>query len=400
MRSANDFYTYIMPSFRILNSQSPFILYLQKQMLDIMGGVHISDADKIKSMQILLCAALAIDAQLGKLYGVLLSELIQTIAKNAGQLLDEYGDQIERSQHYISDFLNQEKNETELTQMYGRKPWQLQDKNSPSTRVQGGLKKPADDQNPGFSGSELVRTKGDYGWEFPELPQDLYSQKFKEAVSGSDQKHVLILGAGYGTFAYSLLKASEHNNSEITVNDLSPEQMAIFKDNLPIANDSRVTIISGDFLSSADFPPEHFDLILMNNVMHFFKPEQVDLCLNRIYGWLKPGGSLTLTTCTPYWAVHDQCGTLQLFEQQKNNHAEWPGFIANLKATLEEKKHSLAKVAPVQIHNFDPDTLTQVLSKHGFINTRANFFAFPETLPTLWRLDGRENVGAITFKPK
>ena len=395
MPSANNLYQTIMSSLQEMNLQPELKDFLKQQSLSIMRGIQISDDDKIQSMLILLNAAALVEIDTTVFNAKLLNQLILEVNKNLNSNIDEYKPNVAASINYIEKLLNQQIDKKELKNEYNGKPWLLHDKTSISPRIPLGLKKPESN----VLGSGLIPTKNDKGWEFPSLESDIFNQQFQAAISGENKKRALILGAGYGTFAYDLLESSKHNKSKFVINDLSSEQMEVFKDQLPVEFDSRVTVISGNFLDEINFPDNHFDQILLQNVMHFFTPEQVDICLSRIYSWLKPGGILTVTTSTPHWGILKDY--VPIFELKKESGDEWPGFIPNLKALLEEQNNPIAGMAPNgPIHNFDESTLNSNLLKHNFQLSRSGFFAMPNTFPKPFQGNGKEYVGAEAYKPK
>ncbi|HLB56106.1 MAG TPA: class I SAM-dependent methyltransferase [Coxiellaceae bacterium] len=399
MRTANDYYKKIMLSLDQdqTNLDSPLVIFLKKQSFSLMRGMQISNLDKIGSIQILISAATAIAKQHDKNVFNLLSSIQIDIATTADDLHPVRDERIKNAGKYIESFLYGGQNKADLKKLYNGKPWLLSDKHAPSQRSSKGLQKPESN----IPGSGLIPTKNQMGWEVPPVDSDVFTQEFQLRVSDETKKRVLILGAGYGSFAYSLLESTRHNSTKVVVNDLSEEQMAIFTDLLPREFDGRVTVISGDFLSAANFPPNHFDEILVQNVIHFFTPEQMEIFLSRAYFWLKPNGSLTITCSTPYWGVFaGENNHIKIFENKKSAGEEWPGFIDNLKKYFEERNHPAAKIAfDGPLHNQDGDTLSRAAKQYGFQLAKKGLFAMPTTFPTMFQLDGREYAGLTATKP-
>lgn len=397
MPSANDSYQNIMSSLQKMNLKPALKSFLEQQSLSLMRGIQICDNDKIKSMLILLNAASSIDAHTSNCNSNLFNQLILEISKNVDNLDHEYKQNIEDSKSYIENLLYHKADKNELKEKFNGKPWLLHDQKSTSHRISIGLKKPESN----LPGSGLIPTKNDKGWEIPPIESDIFSKQFeKDVISDQIKKRVLILGAGYGTSAYSLLENSKHNKTKFVINDLSSEHMDIFKDQLPTEFDGRVTVISGNILNEVQFPDNHFDQILLRNVIHFFTPEQIDNCLNLIYGWLKPGGALKVTASTPYWGINSK-NSISSYEQKKANGDEWPGFIPNLKEFLEKQGSLVTALTPSgPLHNFDESILKSVLLKHKFQLAQSGLFAMPKTFPKRFQKDGREYVGADAYKPK
>ncbi|KAJ7490844.1 S-adenosyl-L-methionine-dependent methyltransferase [Mycena latifolia] len=96
--------------------------------------------------------------------------------------------------------------------------------------------------------------------------------------------NVLELGCGAGVPCTQLLV--EHGLN-VTGNDISAAQIALAREHVPKAK----ALIQGDMLT-LDFAPASFDAVLaFYSIFHLPKEEQ-GLMVERIRGWLKPGGWL------------------------------------------------------------------------------------------------------------
>lgn len=103
--------------------------------------------------------------------------------------------------------------------------------------------------------------------------------------SSSPRLSLLELGCGAGVPVTQHLSALP--NTTIIANDISSTQISLAKTHLP----PTVTLIQGDMMELS-FENESFNAVLaMYSIFHLPREEQVTM-LNRIYGWLKPGGWL------------------------------------------------------------------------------------------------------------
>ncbi|KAJ7144803.1 S-adenosyl-L-methionine-dependent methyltransferase [Mycena crocata] len=94
---------------------------------------------------------------------------------------------------------------------------------------------------------------------------------------------VLELGCGAGVPCTQLLV---ENGLNVTGNDISAAQIALAREHVP-----KATFIQGDMLG-LDFAPASFDAVLaFYSIFHLPKEEQ-GLMIEKIRGWLKPGGWL------------------------------------------------------------------------------------------------------------
>ncbi|KAJ7135316.1 S-adenosyl-L-methionine-dependent methyltransferase [Mycena filopes] len=104
----------------------------------------------------------------------------------------------------------------------------------------------------------------------------------KKLPAGAD---VLELGCGAGVPATQVLV--EHGLN-VTGNDISAAQVALARQHVP-----KATFVQGDMLA-LDFPPASLDAVLaFYSIFHLPKEEQ-GLMVEKIRGWLKPGGWLLL----------------------------------------------------------------------------------------------------------
>ncbi|KAJ7760115.1 S-adenosyl-L-methionine-dependent methyltransferase [Mycena maculata] len=94
---------------------------------------------------------------------------------------------------------------------------------------------------------------------------------------------VLELGCGAGVPATQVL--IEHGLN-VTGNDISAAQIALAREHVP-----KATLIQGDMLT-LDFAPASFNAVMgFYSIFHLPKEEQA-LMIEKIRGWLKPGGWL------------------------------------------------------------------------------------------------------------
>ncbi|OOQ86703.1 putative O-methyltransferase [Penicillium brasilianum] len=94
---------------------------------------------------------------------------------------------------------------------------------------------------------------------------------------------ILELGCGAGVPVTQHLTTVP--NTRITANDISETQIALARERLPAS----VTLIQGDMMGLS-FADESFAAVLaMYSIFHLPRDEQVTM-LERVYGWLKPGG--------------------------------------------------------------------------------------------------------------
>lgn len=141
-----------------------------------------------------------------------------------------------------------------------------------------------------------------YDDEIPGAELRMRTEKFMAAMEGyaavvaeelvrlfplKGVEKILDLGCGPGTYFRKYLKAYPGVQAEAAdVDDVIPiierhlqaEQMI-----------GRVTLHKGDFREIA-FPDNHFDVVLLSNVMHIYPPEEVLIIFRQAWQALRPGG--------------------------------------------------------------------------------------------------------------
>ena len=81
----------------------------------------------------------------------------------------------------------------------------------------------------------------------------------------------------------------------MTANDLEAHHLEILRKNIPTDYLSRLTLKVGKFPQEVAFPSESFDTILMSQMIHFLRAEEIVEGLSLLYQWLKPKGKIFVT---------------------------------------------------------------------------------------------------------
>jgi SAM-dependent methyltransferase len=217
---------------------------------------------------------------------------------------------------------------------------------------------------------------------------DPYSQEFVE-YAGQMSGPVLEVGAAYGIASLAALAAG----AKVYCNDLDPRHLEAVKQQaierqLEL---SRLMIVPGQFPQEITFPANTLESVLICRVIHFFDGETIEVSLQRLYDWLKPGGKLFIVAETPY--LKTLSDFVPEYEKRVQKGDKWPGLITNLHQYFSDQNN------PKFIHCMDIPVLKRVLTAQGFVIEKIGYINrsdFPEDR----RLDGRESVGVIAYKPK
>jgi predicted SAM-dependent methyltransferase len=231
----------------------------------------------------------------------------------------------------------------------------------------------------------LVPTLNNMGYMFnPSTPYGEAFLKFS-AVSGGP---VLDVGTAYGTSTLQVL----NNGIKVVANDLEPKHLDILMERVPENLKPLLTLSPGKFPTDVSYKPNSFKAILLSNILHFLKGEEIEMAAQKTFEWLQPGGKVFIIAASPYVGMF-QDFTSQ-FEKNRKNNVKWPGYVPDLKIF---KNNTRLGQLPGFMHFFHPEDLKAVFEKAGFEIETAEYFPQP-MWPEDMRLDGRESVGLIVRK--
>ncbi len=233
----------------------------------------------------------------------------------------------------------------------------------------------------------LVTTLNKMG--YMTLSLDPYSEEFTDhAATLLPSTPSLEIGAAYGIATLPALE----KGATIIANDLSYQHLKILHANTPSHLRQNLTLMPGRFPYEVTLAPQSLGAVLSSRVIHFFSPQEVEDSLKLIFNSLVPFGKLFIISETPY--LRDYKEFIPVFEKRKRQKNKWPGLIEDIGLYQPKKMQNI----PKQLHFFDADTLSAVVSNHGFIVEKVSMFERSDYSPDL-RLDGRESVGIVAYKP-
>lgn len=250
-----------------------------------------------------------------------------------------------------------------------------------------------------FDNSEVIWLKAPVadssGYFIPTLNQtgfmttqlDEVSQEFTE-YAGSVDGPVLEVGAAYGIATLTALA----QGAKIICNDIDPRHLMIVKQQAVLQglDTTRLEILRGDFKSDIELPPNCLEAVLMCRVLHLFDGPGIERSLYKAFQFLKPGGKIFVVADTPYLGI--TASFIPEYQKRIKHGAKWPGLISNAQKYFNDSH------IPNFINLLDPETLTRSLEDQGFIIEKMNFIErwdFPENR----RMDGRESIGVVAYKP-
>ena len=178
------------------------------------------------------------------------------------------------------------------------------------------------------------------------------SQEF--VLFSSNSKYpVLDIGAAYGLISINALK----NGATVICNEKEKKQLEYICHIKSITQEEkkRLYLKHGSILE-IDFPKESLGAIHMSRVMHFFKPNEVELFFQKAYNWLIPNGRIYIITMSQYHYGNPE-GFSDYYNKEIKKGTEFPGMINDYK--FKNEKYVL--------HAIDPTVMVRLANKYGFI---------------------------------
>lgn len=204
-------------------------------------------------------------------------------------------------------------------------------------------------------------------------------------------KPVMDIGAAYGVATLPALLTG----AKVIAVDIEDKHL------LSIANSVNGPLRNQLVTLREKFP--HFELlphslsaVYMSQVLPFLNGTEIESGIQKIYDWLVPGGEAFVVTFTPY--IHHVSSFIPRYEEGKRNGIRWAGLIDDL-SQFSSHPH-IYKNLPNQIHHIDLEDLVWIFEKVGFVVKEGRYFGEEEgPLPEGIKMDGRERVGLIAYKP-
>ena len=199
---------------------------------------------------------------------------------------------------------------------------------------------------------------------------------------------VLDIGAAYGLATLPALEKGAY----VIANDLDERHLQILKSKVPPSQLDRLELKPGRMPNEVDFEENSLGAVLASRVLTFVQPEELELSLKKIFKWLTPGGKFFFLVATPYMGNFRKF--IPTYQKRKAEGQQWPGFLEDIPFCAPERACDL----PQFINLLDEDAFRQSLIKAGFVIEEMGYSPAIEEHPQDMKLDGREQIGAITLK--
>ncbi|MEO8472012.1 MAG: chorismate lyase [Chryseolinea sp.] len=217
-----------------------------------------------------------------------------------------------------------------------------------------------------------------------------FGKAFINAAAKAPQT-VMDIGAAYGVATLPALLTG----AKVIAVDVEEEHLLSIANSVDMSLRNQLITLREKF-PYFDLPSQSLSAVYISQVLPFLSGAEIEIGIQKIYDWLAPGGEAFVVTFTPY--IEHVSSFIPLYEERKRRGIRWAGNIDDL-SRFSSHPHIFENL-PNQIHHVDLDDLKWIFEKVGFIIKEARYFGEEEgSLPEGIRMDGRERVGLIAFKP-
>ncbi|MBA8667095.1 class I SAM-dependent methyltransferase [Holosporaceae bacterium 'Namur'] len=182
-----------------------------------------------------------------------------------------------------------------------------------------------------------------YGKSVPIFPKELEESLIESA--NKTQPDVLDIGAGIGMTVWrELLSGANVVAADIAYKDMSARLAFETYISNKVPQDvlqNRLTVLDDDIFSLnkiSGLYREAFDIVNIQNVIHFYCPEDIKLMIDGIYNLLKPNGIAVVTANSLYLRkmyMDEKCAEIYKKATEANN--AFPGYIkVYMQAAMEK----------------------------------------------------------------
>lgn len=238
-----------------------------------------------------------------------------------------------------------------------------------------------------------VPTMNRFGYMFTKF--DPIVDKWLESLTQNPDQILFEVGGAYGNVANAAL---EKGIKKYYLNDCEEKHLKIFvqqlKENKKEHLFSSLEIIPGRCPDDIKLRDNCLDAILVNKVLHFFTPDNIDSFVEWIRKGLKIGGLVYIFTISPFYKGHEEI--LIGYEERKFKGIRFPGWCASCEK-MDIGKIYNPHVRPISLLYMEMSTLKELFQKHGFqIMEEFNLAIINEKNPE-WR-PGKDMAGIIAKK--
>lgn len=238
-----------------------------------------------------------------------------------------------------------------------------------------------------------VPTMNRFGYMFTKF--DPLVIKWLESVMKNPGQVLFEVGGAYGNVASAALKMGV---KKYYLNDCEEKHLRIFARQLKEEKKehlfSSLELIVGRCPDDVKLRDSCLDAILVNKVLHFFTPSNIDSFIEWVRKGLKIGGLVYIFTISPFYKGHEEI--LIGYAERKKAGIRFPGWCPSCEK-MDIGKIYNPQVRPVSLLYMEMSTLKELFEGHGFQIVEEFDLAIINEENPEWR-PGKDMAGIIAKK--
>jgi ubiquinone/menaquinone biosynthesis C-methylase UbiE len=235
-----------------------------------------------------------------------------------------------------------------------------------------------------------IPTMNRFGYMFTKF--DPIVDRWLESVKKNPRQGLFEVGGAYGNVARAAL---EKGIEKYYLNDCEENHLNLFAQKLKEDKKdhlfSSLELILGRCPDDIKLRDNCLDAILVNKVLHFFTPDNVDSFVRWMRNGLKLGGLVYILTISPFYKGHEEI--LIGYEERKRKGDRFPGWCPSCEKMDIGKVYN-PLVRPVSLLYMEMRTLKELLQGHDFQIVEEFDLAIINEKNPEWR-PGKDMAGII-----
>lgn len=188
--------------------------------------------------------------------------------------------------------------------------------------------------------------------------------RWLESITENPKQVLFEVGGAYGNVAIAAL---EKGVEKYYLNDYEEKHLKIFLSQLKEQKKehilSSLELILGRCPDDVKLRDNSLDGILVNKVLHFFTPNNIDVFIEWIRKGLKLGGFVYILTLSPFYKGHEEIMTG--YAERKKEGIRFPGWCPSCEK-MDIRKVFDPSVRPASLLYMEMSTLKELFQSHGF----------------------------------
>jgi SAM-dependent methyltransferase len=203
-------------------------------------------------------------------------------------------------------------------------------------------------------------------------------------------KHVFEVGCAYGIKSSQIVQTG----ALLLANDLNEYHIEMMRNAFSILSKRNSKFSNVSFLVKniidldiEELEVKKFEAILVESVLHFMTPEEIQIALEKFHSLLEDNGRVYIMVSSPFLKY-----LVEAYEKNKENNEPWPGYFVD-----PEDIHPMNSRLSKPYHAFDEETMLRELTLADFHVIESGYIKRPHQEHDM-ALDGREGLFIIAEK--